>query len=86
MEASYDMTLEALKELVADLFELEISELEKDTAFHSKEVYDSLKVVLLMAALEEDFDLNVPPDKAGQLNSIQDILDFAKEKGVRIEE
>lgn len=80
------MTLDALKEIVADLLEVEPSELEKDTLFNSKGDFDSLKVVLLMAALEEDFDLNVPPNQAWELNAIQDIIDFAAGKGVAVAE
>jgi len=40
----------------------------------------------LMAALEEDFGLTVSPDIAAELNSIQDIMDYAKTKDCFFEE
>ena len=80
------MTLDALKEIVADLMEVDPSDLEKNTLFNDQGAFDSLKVVLLMAALEEDFDLNVPPNQAWELNTIQDIIDFAEGKGVAVAE
>jgi acyl carrier protein len=80
------MRLDSLKEIVADLFDLDVSEIQKDTVFSSQAFYDSLKVVLLMAALEEDFGLTVSPDIAAELNSIQDIMDYAKTKDCFFEE
>jgi acyl carrier protein len=80
------MTVEALKDIIADLLEVEPSSLERDTLFNAQGDFDSLKVVLLMAALEEDFNLNVPPEKAWSLNTIQDIIEFAEGKGLIVTE
>lgn len=79
------LQLQALKATVADLFEMDPSEIRADTSFSDRGSYDSLKVVLLMAALEEDFGLNVPPDRAGEICCLQDILDYAGEQGVEVE-
>ncbi|CAA6694159.1 MULTISPECIES: acyl carrier protein [unclassified Lentimonas] len=80
------MSIESLKAIVADLLDVEPSVLKTDTIFNAQGDFDSLKVVLLMAALEEDFDLSVPPQKAWELNTLQSIVDFATEKGIVVSE
>ena len=77
--------MESLKLVIADLFELDVDALEMETPFQACEHYDSLKVVLLMAALEEDFKLLVAPDKAESLNSLQAIVDYAASQGVHFQ-
>lgn len=74
--------MDALKLVIADLFELDAEALEMETPFQTCEHYDSLKVVLLMAALEEDFKLLVAPDQAESLNSLQAIVEYAASQGV----
>lgn len=74
--------MNALKLAIADIFEMDADALEMETPFQSCEHYDSLKVVLLMAALEEDFKLLVEPDQAEALNSLQAIVDYAASQGV----
>lgn len=74
-----------LTTIIADLLDLAPEDLSPERSFHEQGEYDSLKVVLLMAALEEDFDLSVPPTEAWELNSVQDILEFAKKTGAEIQ-
>tara|TARA_R100000027_G_scaffold38198_1_gene28170 strand:- start:21262 stop:21507 length:246 start_codon:yes stop_codon:yes gene_type:complete len=76
------MKLEPLRPIIADIFEIDESALEDDTPFQAQGTYDSLRVVLLMAELEDHLNLTVPPEMAGNLNSIQDIYDYARKEGV----
>ena len=80
------MKLEELRATIADLFEIEESSLTLETPFQDQGVYDSLKVVLLMAELEDQAGLSVPPEKTQELQTLQDILTFAREQGKPIEE
>ncbi|MBC2601214.1 acyl carrier protein [Puniceicoccus vermicola] len=80
------MKLEELRATIADLFEIEGSSLTLETPFQDQGVYDSLKVVLLMAELEDQAGLSVPPEKTQELQTLQDILTFAREQGKPIEE
>ena len=41
---------------------------------------DSLTVVELVMAMEESFNLEIDDDEAGKLITVQDVIDFIKEK------
>ncbi|MBC85996.1 MAG: acyl carrier protein [Bdellovibrionaceae bacterium] len=42
---------------------------------------DSLDIVELVMAMEEEFDLEIPDEDAEKLRKVQDVLTYLKEKG-----
>ncbi|MEZ4872542.1 MAG: acyl carrier protein [Bdellovibrionales bacterium] len=42
---------------------------------------DSLDIVELVMAMEEEFDLEIPDEDAEKLKTVQDVLNYLKEKG-----
>jgi len=80
------LSINSLKIIVADLLDLSVADLSLDQPFHEQGEYDSLKVVLLMASLEEDFALTVPPTEAWELNSIREIVEFAQKQEFVVED
>ena len=42
---------------------------------------DSLDIVELVMAMEEEFDLEIPDEDAEKLRTVQDVLNYIKEKG-----
>ena len=41
---------------------------------------DSLDAVELIMAVEEEFDIEIPDDKAAEIKTVQDIVDYIKRK------
>lgn len=42
---------------------------------------DSLDIVELVMAMEEEFDLEIPDDEAEKLRKVQDVLTYLESKG-----
>ncbi len=43
---------------------------------------DSLDIVELVMAMEEEFDLEIPDDDAEKLRTVQDVLSYLKTKSI----
>ena len=42
---------------------------------------DSLDIVELVMAMEEEFELEIPDEDAEKLRTVQDVMNYLKEKG-----
>ena len=43
---------------------------------------DSLDIVELVMALEEEYDVEIPSDDLAELNTVGDVINYLKDKGV----
>ncbi|OIP24211.1 acyl carrier protein [bacterium CG2_30_37_16] len=41
---------------------------------------DSLDIVELVMALEDEFDINIPDEDASEIRTVQDVIDYIKAK------
>lgn len=70
---------EKVKALVAEQLSVEADEINLDTTFEDLNA-DSLDVVELVMALEEEFDIEIPDEDAEKFQSIGDIIKYIEEK------
>lgn len=70
--------LEKVVALVADKLNVSADEITPETTFEDLGA-DSLDVVELVMALEEEFDLEISDDDADKIASIGDAVDYIKE-------
>ena len=74
--------LEKMKEIIAD--QLSVIEDEKTLEASLKEDLDadSLDLFELVMALEEEYDVEIPSDDLAELNTVGDVINYLKDKGV----
>ena len=71
------MTFEKVKEIIVQQLGLEESEVKEDTSFEALGL-DSLDVVELIMALEEEFGIEVPEVEAEKIVSVGDVVEYIK--------
>jgi acyl carrier protein len=61
---------------------LELEEIDLTTAMGSVFGWDSLKHVELILGISEKFNIEIPPDRIGELTQVSAIIDFLKEERI----
>ncbi|WP_425448960.1 acyl carrier protein [Dethiothermospora halolimnae] len=69
-------TFEKLKEIIAEQLEVEESEIEINSSFQDDLDADSLDVVELIMAIEDEFDLEIPDEEAEKISTVKDAVDY----------
>lgn len=67
---------EKVKGIVAEQLSVEPSEVTPEASFANDLNADSLDVVELVMALEEEFDIEIPDEAAEQIKTVQDTVDY----------
>ena len=76
------MMLERMNEIIAEQLDVNVEELKPETNFKEDLGVDSLDLVELVMALEEEFDTEIPSEDLEKIATINDIAEYLKEKGV----
>ena len=71
------MTLEKVKELLAEHLEMDASEITLETTFEDLSV-DSLDAVEIMMEMEDEFGIEIKPAEAGK--SVKELVAYIDEK------
>ena len=74
--------LEKLIEIVAEQLHVEETEVKPETDFKEDLRADSLDLVELVMALEEEYDVEIPTEDLEKLTTVQAVLDYLKQKGI----
>ncbi len=74
--------LEKLKEIVAERLSVDAEEVELNTSFKDDLGADSLDLFELVMALEDEFDVEIPADDLANINTVNDVVEYLKAKGV----
>ena len=74
--------LEKMKEIIAEQLSVDESEIALETSFKDDLGADSLEVFELVMALEEEYDVEIPSDDLTELNTVEDVINYLKNKGV----
>lgn len=69
---------EKIRGIVSEQLGVEMDEITMDTSFENLNA-DSLDIVELIMALEEEFDLEIPDEDAEKLTTIRAAVDYIKE-------
>ena len=70
------MTLEKVKEMIANQLNLNIEKVTEDSKLVADLGADSLDMIEMLMALEEQFNISVPDDKAEELKTVGQIAAF----------
>ncbi|CCJ32913.1 MULTISPECIES: acyl carrier protein [Caloramator] len=73
------MIFEKIKERISDILGVDPDDITMDSHFIDDLGADSLDIVELIMALEEDFDLEIPDEDAEKLQTVGDVVDYIKE-------
>lgn len=73
-----------LKQVLANLFNLEIEQINGDTSIDTVENWDSLKQLKLVIALEEEFEIEFIEEEVIEIVSYPLIKETLKEHGIEL--
>ena len=74
--------LEKMKEIIADQLGVSEDEVTLEASFKEDLDADSLDLFELVMALEEEYDVEIPSDDLAELNTVGDLINYLKDKGV----
>lgn len=74
--------LEKMKEIIADQLGVSEDEVTLEASFKQDLDADSLDLFELVMALEEEYDVEIPSDDLAELNTVGDVINYLKDKGV----
>ena len=69
---------EKVKALIADKLSINEDEITMESAFVDDLNADSLDIVELIMALEEEFDIEVPDEEAEKITTVGDVVEYIK--------
>jgi acyl carrier protein len=72
--------LETVKSVVAEQLGIDESEITMDSSFNDDLEADSLDIVELMMALEDEFKIEISDDDAGKISTIGDVVEYIKDR------
>ncbi|MDF2586599.1 MAG: Acyl carrier protein [Anaerocolumna sp.] len=74
--------LEKIKGIIAEQLNVDESEITESSSFKDDLGADSLDLFELVMALEEDFDVEIPSEDLNSIATVDDVINYLKEKGV----
>lgn len=74
--------LEKMKEIIAEQLGVSEDEVTLEASFKDDLDADSLDLFELVMALEEEYDVEIPSDDLTELNTVEDVINYLKDKGV----
>lgn len=74
--------LEKIKEIVAEQLSCNEDEITMDTNFKDDLGADSLDLFELVMALEEEYDVEIPSDDLTNINTVEDVINYLRDKGI----
>ena len=69
---------ERVKKIIVEQLGVKEEEVKPEASFVEDLGADSLDTVELVMALEEEFDIEIPDEKAAEIKTVQDIVDYIK--------
>ncbi|HCQ89338.1 MULTISPECIES: acyl carrier protein [unclassified Clostridium] len=77
------MMFEKIRERIAEQLSIEEDEIKMESSFIDDLGADSLDIVELIMALEEEFDIEIPDEEAEKISTVGDVVEYIK---ARVEE
>ena len=74
--------LEKLKEMIAEQLNCDAAGITAETSFKDDLGADSLDLFELVMALEEEYGVEIPSEDLEKILTVQDVIDYMKNKGV----
>jgi acyl carrier protein len=73
-----DVVFEKVKDIIVEQLGIEESEITMESSFIDDLGADSLDIVELIMALEEEFDLEIPDKEAEKISTVGDAVEYIK--------
>lgn len=73
------MVLERLKTMISDQFGIDEDDIDMDTSFKDDLNADSLDLVELIMAIEDEFDLQVADEEVENIQTVRDAVNYISE-------
>ena len=73
-----DAILEKVKDVIVEQLGVEDDSIKLDTSFIDDLGADSLDIVELIMALEEEFDMQIPDGEAEKISTVNDVVEYIK--------
>lgn len=70
------MVFEKLKQIIADVLNVDPDEIEMDTTFMDDLGADSLDVFQIIMGIEEEFDIEVPAEEAENITTVEEAVEL----------
>ena len=74
--------LEKMSEMIAEQLNCDAAEITAETSFKDDLGADSLDLFELVMALEEEYGLEIPAEELSDVETVGDIIEYLKNKGV----
>ena len=74
------MVFDKVKELIAEQLDVKADDITETSNIQDDLGADSLDVVDLVMALEDEFDVEIPEDQVENINTVGDIVKFIEDK------
>ena len=75
------ITVDGIIEMLAEAFNIESSDLTVDSKRDDIEEWDSMGMLMLMAELDERFEIVLEEEELAELACVQDVVDLIRAKG-----
>lgn len=73
------MIFEKVKERISDILGVESDDIKMESSFVDDLGADSLDIVELIMALEEEFEIEIPDEEAEKIQAVSDVVNYIKE-------
>lgn len=70
------MVFEKLKQIIADVLNVDPDEISMDTTFMDDLGADSLDVFQIIMGIEEEFDIEVPTEEAENITTVEEAVEL----------
>ncbi len=70
------MVFEKLKNIIAEVLNVDPDEIEMETTFIDDLGADSLDVFQIIMGIEEEFDIEIPAETAEQITTVEEAVDL----------
>ena len=72
------MEFEKLKDVIAEVLNVDPDEITMETTFTDDLGADSLDVFQIIMGIEEEFDIEIPAEKAEKISTVQEAVELIK--------
>ena len=72
------MEFEKLKKVIAEVLNVDPEEITMETTFTDDLGADSLDVFQIIMGIEEEFDIEIPSDKAEKITTVEEAVEMIK--------
>ena len=72
------MEFEKLKKIIAEVLNVDPDEITMETTFQDDLGADSLDVYQIIMGIEEEFDIEIPPESAEQVTTVEEAVEMIK--------